>query len=301
MNINKLYEQFIIDSKSRDIHQLSDITYKNRMDTFQLFLKMTGIDSAYNLNTDLMRRFIKKGIDERNWKNSTVRSHLYKLSPFFKWLQEQGYIAQNYIEDLGKLPSVSAKMPDYYTEEEVDHIFAAIDIEFSKKFTRLRNRVMVAVLLTTGIRKGELLGMKMADIDMQHGFIHIQPENAKNRAYRAVQISPSLRRRLVEYFDERECMGAKTQNIWISENGYRLTKDGFQHVVNRLSKRLGYRFKPHKCRHTFSINFYRGSKDILALQKVLGHKKLETVMIYTMALDDDVRKSIEMNPLNHLI
>jgi site-specific recombinase XerD len=131
----------------------------------------------------------------------------------------------------------------------------------------------------------------------------VRVETAKNRQPRVVMMPHRLRQILQEYWQAREKQGIETIWFWISttHKNHRFTKDGLKHLVDRLSARAGFRVKLHKFRHTFATQFYAGSHDIAGLQQILGHKDLNTTMIYAHTIPKHTAASMEKNPLNQVV
>ncbi len=179
-----------------------------------------------------------------------------------------------------------------YTLEEIGRMLAVCDrdYEHNAKFLGSRNRAIVLVLLDTGVRLSELLGMTLEDINTSNGNIRVTGKGNKERVVRVGKVAQkSLWRYLMHRPD-------KGQSLWLSEEGKRLGCVGVQSLVQRLKERAGVNGdgSVHRFRHTFALNFLRADKNVFNLQYLLGHSQLEMVRRYTSALGmEDALKAHE--------
>jgi len=151
---------------------------------------------------------------------------------------------------------------------------------------------MILVLLDTGVRLSELIGMKLSDIDNDKGYIKVLGKGAKERV---VRIGKTTQKALWRYLIYRPQNGRK--ELWLTEEGKSLGSSGIQSLIKRLKQRAGINGNGsiHRFRHSFSINFLRQDRNVFNLQYLLGHSDLEMVRRYTATLGmEDALKAHEM-------
>lgn len=309
MEIRLAFKQYTQGHRDGTLGRKSPHTIKKWESTFELFLKwIPNIRDTANIREAVLRQFFQKGENIGNegvkWQPSTSKTHRSSLKGFIDWCITKRYII---VDELNPHPLANIpipreldRLPEYYTEEEQEKIVYKAAMMAKGDFANLRNFAMVATLLMTGLRRGELLGMKITDIDLDANLLKVRAENAKNRRERSVALPYQLQDIYQKYVRARNVRGSTSLAFWLSCNGDRgFSTDGFRHFVNKLSDSLGFRFKPKKCRSTYAVRMYQGSRDILAVQKVLGHKKITTTMKYATAIPEDVRDAVLQNPINN--
>lgn len=301
MKLRFLFQQFTQQCHDATVLGKSPRTVRNYELAFDLFERCTKIIYTDELTQNIVRLFLKKGIDERQWKPGTVHSYAKNLATFFKWLVNNGHITANPLTGI-HLPPILENNPVPYSESEIDQIMAAIEVEFDDDFSVIRNKAMTSVLIMTGMRKGEMLGLRTEDVDFGLAQIRILAINAKSRRPLSIPMSERLIARLQGYYEARATRDVKTQSFWVSCNdGKGLTESGFKRITERLSKRLKFRFKPQRFRQTFASQTFNATGNIFLVMGLLGHRQVKTTFRYTKPFDSELRKAVNMNPLNALI
>ena len=228
---------------------------------------------------------------------STVHGHIRTLRAFFSWLMREGFIEK----DIGKslrLPKVENKVVSTLSNEEIKAILNTLN---PTNPCDARNQTMVMVLLDSGLRIGELIGLKMGDLHMDEGFLKVM---GKGRKERIVPIGNSaqkaLQRYLFRYRPEPAHLGI--ENVFLSISGMPLTDNSVKLTFARLSKRSGVkRLHAHLCRHTFATMFLMNGGDVFTLQQILGHSTLEMVRRYVNLVSSHITiQHRKFSPLDRL-
>ena len=229
----------------------------------------------------------------RNASHSTVHHYFVVLSCFFNWVVREGFLTENLMSKI-KVIKPKPKVVVPYSTEEIRKMLALCDCDYqhNAKFLGSRNRAMILVLLDTGVRLSELIGMKLSDIDNDKGYIKVLGKGAKERV---VRIGKTTQKALWRYLIYRPQNGRK--ELWLTEEGKPLGSSGIQSLIKRLKQRAGINGDGsiHRFRHSFSINFLRQDRNVFNLQYLLGHSDLEMVRRYTATLGmEDALKAHEM-------
>ncbi len=288
-------------------------TIRGEKQTFETFLKiMPEIISVEDLLEDNIILFLKRlrtrqRIVGRNTiitgiKDSTVDTYWRRLNRFFKWLVQKEYIKLNPVINLrGELP----KYEDDKTlkKNEIERIISAIDLHSTSPFALRRDKAMIFTLLHLGVRKGELLGLQVRDIDFVKNKITIRGEISKSKTTRFLAMNLVLKNHLQEYVEERNKRGYKTQYLWVSsseDSGF--TKHGIKHWVRRLNRLSGVKFHLHQFRHTFACTLAKNNVSVFKIMKLLGHKTLRMTIQYLRSIDsDDLDEDIKQINLDKMI
>lgn len=205
---------------------------------------------------------------------------LSSLRSFYSFLQLDGYIDNNPAELL-KSPKTAMHLPDVLTLQEIDDIINAIDL--SKKEGQ-RNRAMIEVLYSCGLRVSELCEMRMSDLYIEEQFIRITGKGDKQRL---VPISPRAIAELEAYFADRNRIEIKPgyeDFVFISERLKKpLSRIMVFHFIKELVEEVGIKknVSPHTFRHSFATHLLEGGANLRVIQAMLGHESISTTEIYT--------------------
>jgi integrase/recombinase XerD len=150
-----------------------------------------------------------------------------------------------------------------------------------------RNRLVLLVLLDTGVRVGECARLNVQDINMDTCEVIVRPfrSSVKSRP-RTVYIGKRTQKELWKYLLGRE--PAKNDPLFLSASGRRMTADSIKHLVRRISQRAGVPAHPHMLRHTFAIEYLRNNGDVFTLQRLLGHSSLDMTRKYLALAQADL-------------
>ncbi len=300
MDIKQAHNQFIRECEDGTLRRRADTTMQSYHESFRLLLKLFPVKATDELTEGVLRQFLIRGERERGWKAATVISYRKNLSPFFKWCVDRGHLGTNPLIAIPTPPLVK-NLPEYYSQTEMETIMYHVNMSAKTDFERIRNVALFGVMAMAGLRKGELMDLKITDLDWENGVIRVRAETSKSRTARSVPMCFRLRELLERYLLEREKHKVETIWLWVSYHGRtRFTANGLKHLTQHIGERTCIRIKPHKFRHTFATQTYMGSNDILAVQRALGHKEITTTMIYTQVNQKQVHASIEKNPINSI-
>jgi site-specific recombinase XerD len=165
----------------------------------------------------------------------------------------------------------------------------------------MRNKVMFMLLLDTGLRIGELIGLKMDDIHINDGLMKVMGKGKKERM---VPIGNKAQKALQSYLFRHRPKPAHSgiENAFLSIFGTPITENGVELMFSRLAKKSGInRLHAHLCRHTFATMFLLNGGDVFTLQQILGHTTLEMVRNYvTLASNHIAMQHHKYSPLDRL-
>jgi site-specific recombinase XerD len=232
----------------------------------------------------------------RKASHSTIHHYFVSLSCFLNWVVQEGFLRDNPMARI-KVAKQKPKVITPYTKEEIKKLLAVCDYDYdhNAKFLASRNRAIILVLLDTGVRLSELIGMKLSDINNETGYIKVLGKGDKERV---VRIGKTTQKALWRYLVYRPQNGR--QDLWLSEEGKLLYDSGVQSLIKRLKQRAGVSGDGsiHRFRHTFALNFLRADRNVFNLQYLLGHSDLDMVRRYTSALgmEDALRAHEKASP-----
>lgn len=212
---------------------------------------------------------------------------------FFRFLRMDGRIESDPTELL-ESPLVGQHLPEVLSTEEVDQLESAIDLT---KWEGHRNRAIVEVLFSCGLRVSELTGLKLSNLYIEEEFLRVE---GKGRKERLVPLSPKAIKELQLWFDDRRHMDIKPGEedyVFLNRRGSHLTRTMILIIIKRLAEEAGIKktISPHTLRHSFATALLEGGADLRAIQAMLGHESIGTTEIYTHIDTHTLREEI----LNH--
>lgn len=223
---------------------------------------------------------------------------LSSLRSFYGFLKLDGYIQANPVERL-KSPKIGVHLPDVLTLDEIDSIIAAVDLSMLEG---QRNRAMIEMMYSCGLRVSELCNLRMSDLYLAEEFIRVTGKGDKQRL---VPISPRAIEELNYYFNDRDRIAIKPgyiDYVFVSERrGKPLSRITVFRLVKELVKLAGIKknVSPHTFRHSFATHLLEGGANLRIIQAMLGHESISTTEIYTHIESSRLREEIiEHHPRN---
>ena len=216
---------------------------------------------------------------------------------FFRFLQMDGYRDDDPSELL-ESPQIGDHLPEVLSTEEVDQLEASIDLS---KWEGHRNRAIIEVLFSCGLRVSELVSMKLSDLFLDQEFVRIMGKGSKERL---VPISRKAIRELGFWFDDRQQMNIKAGEedyVFLNRRGAHLTRTMILIMIKRQAQEAGIQktISPHTLRHSFATALLEGGADLRVIQALLGHEDIGTTEIYTHIDTSTLRREIlEHHPRN---
>lgn len=209
---------------------------------------------------------------------------------FFKYLVISGILKDDPSELL-EAPTVGEHLPEVLSTEEIDRMEAAIDLS---KWEGQRNRAIIEVLFSCGLRVSELVNLKFNDIFEREKFLRIIGKGDKERL---VPISDSALHEIQLWLYDRNLMKIKPGEqdyVFLNRRGAHLTRTMILIMIKRTAEEAGITktVSPHTLRHSFATELLKGGADLRAIQEMLGHENIKTTQIYTHIDITTLRKEI---------
>ena len=230
----------------------------------------------------------------------TPRSQARVLSgvrSFFRFLVLDGVVESDPTELL-EWPSLPEHLPVVLTLEEIDRIEDSIDLS---KAEGARNRAIIEVLFSCGLRVSELVNMKLSDLYLEDRVLLVRGKGNKERL---VPVSNKAIADLNRWFFDRNLMKIKPGEddyVFLNRRGAHLTRTMILIMVKRQAEEAGIKktISPHTFRHPLATALLQGGADLRSIQAMLGHEKIDTTLVYTHISNEQLRKAIlEHHPRN---
>ncbi len=269
--------------------------YLTDLDKLLHFLSSENIH-VYDVTLEHLETFSASLMDLNIHASSQARI-LSGIRSFYRYLVMDGHLEADPTELL-ESPKTGFHLPEVLTVEEIDNLIESIDLSTPEG---QRNRAMLEVLYSCGLRVTELCTLKLSDLYLEQGFIKVEGKGSKQRL---VPISPRAIKELKYYFIDRKTITIKPEFedfVFISKRGKNISRIMVFHIIKELSEKIGLTksISPHTFRHSFATHLLEGGANLRAIQAMLGHESIGTTEIYTH-IDRNMLRSeiIEHHPRN---
>lgn len=262
--------------------------YKHDLDWLLGYLAQEGVDPL-SVKLEDLEHFAAMLADHGISAKSQARI-LSGVRSFYRYLVLDGYLDVDPTELL-ESPHLPQHLPEYLSTEEVDALEDSIDLTSNEGH---RNRAIIEVFFSCGLRVSELTNLKLSDLFLPQGFIRV---NGKGGKQRLVPISERAIHELELWFDDRRQMDIKPGEedyVFLNRRGHHLTRTMILIMVKRQAEAAGIKktISPHTLRHSFATALLKGGADLRIIQELLGHADLGTTEIYTHMDDESLRQEI---------
>lgn len=276
LKLERGYSQNTIDAYKHDLEWL--LTYLGKKDISPLAVKLSDLEE------------FAASLHEYNIGARSQSRILFGVRAFYKYLVIDGYLEVNPTELL-ESPQLPKHLPQYLTTEEVDKLEDSIDLTTNEGH---RNRAIIEVLFSCGLRVSELTNLKLSDLNLPEHFIRVVGKGNKERL---VPISEKAINELEMWFVDRLQMKIKPGEedyVFLNRRGHHLTRTMILIMVKRQALAAGIKktISPHTLRHSFATALLRGGADLRVIQVLLGHADIGTTEIYTHLDDESLRQEI---------
>jgi integrase/recombinase XerC len=229
--------------------------------------------SARDIDHLLLRRYLA-GLS-KNTKKSSIGRKLAAIRSFFRFLLRRGIIEMNPAE-LIATPKKEQNLPFHLDIDQATTLMEAPDDE--QKYA-LRDRAILELLYSSGLRVSELTGLNIGELDLAAGMVRVTGKGGKERI---VPVGSRALEAIKEYLDERSDDTARGA-LFLNTRGGRINRRCVARIVDVHVMRIAAfkRISPHTLRHTFATHMLEGGADLRAIQELLGHASLSTTQKYT--------------------
>jgi integrase/recombinase XerD len=275
----------------RGLAQNTILAYGRDLKRFAEFLRKRQKLRMEDVNredvVDFLSSLYKEKLDSRS-----VARYLVSLRGLYKFAMMEEMVSADPTENL-ESPKIRNSLPTYLRVDEIDKLLAAPNLATS---IGLRDRAMLEVLYSTGLRVSELLNLRISDIDMRIGCVRCIGKGDKERL---VPIGRKAIAAVEQWLAQGRPKFARpasppphNQVLFLTSIGRRLSRVGIWKILHEYGMRLGLRGRltPHKLRHSFATHLLEGGADLRSVQLMLGHADISTTQIYTHVVEERLKQ-----------
>lgn len=237
----------------------------------------------------MVERYLAYLFEECKHAKASQARELSGVKAFFNYLLINDKIEQSPTE-LISTPKRTRHLPDVLTVEEIELIINSIPLDSAKG---KRDRAMLELLYSCGLRVSELTSLRLSDLFFGEGYIRVMGKGSKQRL---VPISNVARERIMLYMDCRKAKDFKNKDtLFLNNRGKALTRVMLFTIIREAVLRAGIdkTVSPHTFRHSFATHLLAGGASIRQVQEMLGHESIETTEIYTHLDTSRLRETVE--------
>ena len=274
LKFQKNYSDYTIENYSHDI-----IEYLNYLERESL--------SFSDVEYSDIRFYLMYLKDEKKDNNTSINRKLSSLRGFYKYLANENIVSSN-VFSLVNGPKKSKKLPRYFEYNELEELFNVPD---TRTDLGQRDSLILEMLYATGVRVGELVNIKVSDIDLGRRNIIILGKGNKERYVTYGEYCEDILNLYLR--DGRVSLNSKNSDyLFLNNRGGELTERGVRFILDKLIEQtsINKKISPHMIRHSFATHLLNEGCDLLTVQKLLGHESIKATQIYTHVTTDRLKE-----------
>ena len=252
------------------------LAYKNDLKTFESFCFKEYDQDISSANYSLIRSWVVSLVNSKI-SNRSINRKISSLKSYYKFLLKSNQIDSNPLAKHQAL-KVSKKIHVPFSEKE---IFEVLDLEDEEvNFESTRNKLMVELLYSTGMRRSELINLKISDLDLNNEIIKVLGKRNKERF---LPLLKPVQKSVNNYLPMRERIGSNEPFIFLTSKGKKTYDTLVYRTINNYFSKVSSKVKksPHMIRHSFATHLLNEGADLNAIKELLGHSSLASTQIYT--------------------
>lgn len=281
MDLKDAFLGYLEYERNYSIHTL--VSYRSDLESFEHFFKSLDNQLTWeNIDQDIVRQWMVSLMKEGQ-KETSVNRHLSSLRSLYKYALKRDLLHKNPLALL-KGPKKRKPLPVFLKESEMDKLLD--EVQFPDGFSGTRDKLILVMFYHTGIRLSELVGLNVADVDMELKQVKVM---GKRRKERLIPFGDELWMYVRAYLALRP-EGADA--FFLTEKGKPLSRVSVGNIVRKYLSMVTTLQKrsPHVIRHTFATVMLNHQADLESVRKMLGHSSLSTTEIYTHTTFEELKK-----------
>lgn len=263
--------------KNYSIHTVN--AYQKDIEEFSLFCKEEcQIDDIDDVVYVIVRNWIVFLVDA-SISNRSINRKVASLKAYYKFLQRVGSIEVNPLSK-HKTLKTAKKIEVPFSEIEMQKVLK--QMTFDEDFEGLRNKLMIELLYTTGVRRTELINLKTIDVELSENTIKVLGKRNKERI---VPLLTSTKKIFLKYLEVRKCLEVivDADFVFLLKSGVKVYETLVYRIINKYLREVSSKVKtsPHILRHTFATHLLNKGADLNSVKELLGHSSLASTQVYT--------------------
>jgi integrase/recombinase XerC len=245
--------------------------YRKDLEEFTVHAQKDAADIEMIDVRGFVAQQIKKGLTK-----TTAGRRLSTVRSFLKFLTREGYLKANPAK-LVMTPKAEKHLPKFLS---VDDVFSLIEKPDAIGFIHVRDRAILELLYSSGLRVSEVAGLNVEDVNTREGLVKVRGKGKKERI---VPMGSKAMEAIRGYMTEKILLKKKSKTLFLNKRGTELSERGIRRIVVKYARLIGVsgQIGPHTLRHTFASHLLQAGADLRVIQELLGHASLSTTQKYT--------------------
>jgi integrase/recombinase XerC len=259
----------------RRLSELTCRNYRRDLDALAAFCDKQNVVSWADLDDEHVRAFAAAGF-RSGLSPRTIQRQLSAARSFFRYLLREKHVSRNPVTSVSA-PKASKRLPENL---DADRMARLLEIPGDTPLVK-RDRAILELLYSSGLRLAELTGLDIGDVDLADATVSVTGKGGKDRV---IPVGKQALKALRDWLSVRPTLAAGEERaIFVSQRGTRLSRRSVQSRVEHWAKRQGIdsRVYPHLFRHSFATHLLESSHDLRGVQELLGHANISTTQVYT--------------------
>lgn len=259
-------------------------TYYEELKKFNFFVNGNILDIDSKIASDYELSLKKL--------SSKTRSHsMTILNELYKYLITEGFITYNPISSID-MPKLDKSLPKVLSKEEIEIL---LNMKLDDKYS-YRNKAMIELMYSCGLRISELINIKMFDIDFDSDTLRVIGKGSKERIIPIGEIAVHYLTIYINQYRSFLLNNKSSDYVFLNNHGDVMTRQGFFIILKNLALVMGIKtkFSPHTLRHSFATHLLDNGADLRSIQELLGHSDISTTQIYTHVSNKHLRDNYNM-------
>ena len=261
-------------------------SYSDDLVEYFLFINKEGLNYK-NIKYSDIRFYLMYLKDDKKDNNSSIDRKLSSLRGYYKYLANNGIVSSNPFS-LVSGPKKDKKLPRFFEYNELEEMFNVPDL---RKKIGQRDRLILEILYATGVRVGELVSIKVNDIDQGEQVIKILGKGNKERYVRYGDYAAEY---LKLYLNDGYLLLNRNNSdyLFLNDRGGVLTERGVRYILDNIIEKttINKKISPHMLRHSFATHLLNNGCSLLTVQKLLGHESIKATQVYTHVSTDRLKE-----------
>ena len=277
LTVKQKEEKTTVASYIEDIYKYLEYMENNKI--------KTALDIEYQNITNYL-----KYLDNNNYETSSIIRKIVSIKLFHKYLSEEYKIKDVSSKIIN--PRLRRKLPNILTIEEVDNL---LDIKLNTPFD-YRNKAMLELMYSSGLRVSELVDLKLNNIDLDNGYVRCLGKGKKERIIPIGEIAIEYLKKYINEYRNSMKKGYYTENVFLNNHGKNITRQGLFLIIKNIAKEknIDKNITPHMLRHSFATHLLNNGANLRTIQEMLGHSSITTTQIYTNVSNDIIKENYEL-------
>lgn len=282
------YQIYLITIKHMD-KNTSVSSYVTDIYKYLTYQEKNNISNPLKIKYNNIIKYLKY-LDDNNLAKTSIARKIVAIKSFHNYLSE----TYNINNESSKIKSFKEyrKLPNILTIEEVDNL---LDIKLDTPFD-YRNKAMLELMYSSGLRVSELVSLKLQDIDLDNSYVRCFGKGSKERIVPIGEYANNYLKIYIQDYRDSMKKGYYTENIFLNNHGKEMTRQGFFKIIKKIAneKNIDKNITPHMLRHSFATHLLNNGADLRTIQEMLGHANITTTQIYTNVSTEILKENYKL-------